>query len=249
MIRISFIAAREGGEIQVERGGAFALPADPSLPWMLPRHERHVALSERLRAMPFRLADLGYHVSTGPLVWNRHKAKLRDTPAKGAVPLIWAECVAADGSGRFAFKAVTRNHKPWFVPGPRDEANIVRHACVLLQRTTALEQARRLIAAELPQAFIDGHGGAVSVENHLNMVRPIPGERPRVAARTIARLLNSEAVDLAFRCINGTPAVSAYEVEATPFPDPAALRPLETLIARNAAAARIEDAIMALYLG
>lgn len=248
MIQVSFITARESGGIQVAQGGAFALPADPSLPWMLPRQERHVTLSGRLRAMPFRLSDLGYQVSTGPLVWNRHKPKLHDAPAKGAVPLIWAECVASDGYGRFEFKAVTRNHKAWFVPGLGDEPNIVRTACVLLQRTTALEQTRRLIAAELPQAFIDAHGGAVSVENHLNMVRPIPGRRPLVRAATIARLLNCEAVDLAFRCINGTPAVSAYELESTPLPDPAALRKLETMMARKAAAAQIEGYIMGLYL-
>ncbi|HYH23593.1 MAG TPA: N-6 DNA methylase [Azospirillum sp.] len=248
-IAVSFLAARETGDVAVTAGGGFSVPADPSGPWLLPRHARQVELAHRLRAMTGRLADIGYEVSTGPLVWNRHKPKLHDRKVRGAVPLIWAECVAADGSGRFAFKAVTRNHKAWFVPGPADEPNIVRTACVLVQRTTALEQARRLIAAELPQGFIDEHGGAVSVENHLNMVKPMRGRTPLISAQALAALLNSEAMDQAFRCINGTPAVSAYEIEATPLPAAEELRTLDRLIARRAGKAAIEKRIWEMYGG
>jgi len=246
-VSVSFLGARETGDVVATPGGGFALPADPSRPWLLPRHARNVDLAHRLRAMPGRLADIGYEVSTGPLVWNRHKAKLHDHKVRGAVPLIWAECVAADGSGRFAFKAVTRNHKAWFVPGPADEPNIVRTACVLVQRTTALEQARRLIAAELPQDFIDEHGGAVSVENHLNMVKPMRGAVPPVSAQAVAALLNSAAMDEAFRCINGTPAVSAYEIEATPLPPVAELKALDRMVARKAGKDAIEKRIWEMY--
>ncbi|HEY0832708.1 MAG TPA: Eco57I restriction-modification methylase domain-containing protein [Azospirillum sp.] len=248
-IAVSFLAARETGDVVATSGGGFAVPADPSGPWLLPRHATQVELAHRLRAMPGRLSDIGYEVSTGPLVWNRHKPKLHDTKVRGAVPLIWAECVASDGSGRFAFKAVTRNHKAWFVPGPADEPNIVRTACVLVQRTTALEQARRLIAAELPQGFIDEHGGAVSVENHLNMVKPMRGRTPLISAQALAALLNSAAMDQAFRCINGTPAVSAYEIEATPLPDAEALKGLDRLLARKAGKAAIEKRIWEMYGG
>ena len=31
--------------------------------------------------MKFRLASYGYGVSTGPLVWNRHKPQFRTQPA------------------------------------------------------------------------------------------------------------------------------------------------------------------------
>lgn len=246
-VRVAFLNAREQGGALVKPGGAYALPADPSRPWTLPRHESHVALARRLSALPHRLADLGYEVSTGPLVWNRHKDKLHDRRVRGAIPVIWAECVASDGSGAFEFKGATRNHKLWFTPGPRDQANVVRRACVLLQRTTALEQARRLIAAELPQSFINEHKGAVSVENHLNMIRPAAGTTPAVRAATIARLLNSEAVDLAFRCINGTPAVSAYEVEATPMPAPADVLRIQERLDSGADDATVEALIWKVY--
>ena len=58
------------------------------------------------------------------------------------------------------------------------------------------------------------------MENHLNMVRPMV-EKPAVSLRVIAAFLNSEVVDAAFRCISGSVAVSATELEALPLPSPA----------------------------
>jgi len=119
--------------------------------------------------MPARLADWGYKVSTGPLVWNRYKPQICDSPGEFTVPLIWAECVT--GNGRFVFRWQKKSHKPFFRFEERDAWLLVRTPCVLLQRTTAKEQARRLIAAEMPDSFISKHG-AVTVENHLNMLIP-----------------------------------------------------------------------------
>ena len=48
----------------------------------------------------------------------------------------------------------------------------VADACILVQRTTAKEQARRLIAAELPSEFVHQHRGVV-VENHLQHGLPL----------------------------------------------------------------------------
>jgi adenine-specific DNA-methyltransferase len=116
-----------------------------------------------------------------------------------------------------------------------------------LQRTTSLEQSRRLVAAELPQAFIDENGGTVTVENHLNMVRPIPGRKPLVSSRVIAALLNSETVDLIFRCINGSTAVSAYELESMPLPSPRECGRLEKIIESGADKTAVENAIKEMY--
>ena len=124
---------------------------------------------------------------------------------------------------------------------------IVTQPCVLLQRTTAKEQARRLIAAELPESFIRCHCG-VLVENHLNMVRAIT-ERPMVPAAVIAALLNSAAVDAAFRCISGSVAVSAFEVEELPIPAPTVMARLVQLVAARASPAKIGAVIAAAYGG
>jgi adenine-specific DNA-methyltransferase len=150
--------------------------------------------------------------------------------------------VSADG--KFAFRAEKRNHAPYFKIERADAWLLVKEACVLVQRTTAKEQARRLIAAELPADFIAQHGGVV-VENHLNMVRPTAS--PAVSPATVATVLNSRIVDQLFRCINGSVAVSAFEMEAIPLPSPAAMRGIEKLVERGACSAEIEVELARLY--
>jgi adenine-specific DNA-methyltransferase len=119
--------------------------------------------------------------------------------------------------------------------------------CVLLQRTTAKEQSRRLIAAALPQDLIAQHGGVV-VENHLNMVRPVNGA-PSVSPAAVAAILNSEIADLAFRCISGSVAVSAFELEALPVPSSSEMSSIERLITVGAKPETIDRRLRAIYLG
>lgn len=213
--------------LRVTDAGDVALPKPVDQPWIMPRTPATLRLAERMRAISSRLADWGYGVSTGPLVWNRYKERLRDKASKGTVPLIWAESVSADGV--FSFRAERRNHSPHFAVREGDGALLVSRPCVLLQRTTAKEQSRRLIAAELPEAFIRENGGAVTIENHLNMVVPIV-ESPSVDTATLATFLNSTAADRAFRCISGTVAVSAYELESMPVPAAWAMQGLSKIL-------------------
>jgi adenine-specific DNA-methyltransferase len=190
--------------------------------------------------MPHRLKDYGYEVSTGPLVWNRHKNQLVAKPVKSTFPLIWAESVTSDGC--FQFRADKKNHSPYFRTREGDDWLVTRKPCVLLQRTTAKEQSRRLIAAVLPAQLIRKHG-AVVIENHLNMIRPTT-ESPAIPATTLAAFLNSAIVDRAFRCISGSVAVSAYELENLPLPPPAELK---RLIGRRPSRDAVEKACLLLY--
>ena len=151
--------------------GDLGLPSSASQPWLAPREPRHSALIAAAEAMPARLSDWGYSVSTDPLVWNRYKDQMRLRPSRGAHPLIWAEAVSADG--RFAFRVEKRNHAPYFKIERGDAWLLVEEACVLVQRTTAKEQARRLIAGELPADFIAQRGRVVG-DKPVSMVRPRP---------------------------------------------------------------------------
>lgn len=219
------------GTVSVPRGGA---------PWLVPRQPDDARFVERLLAMPVRLADLGYEISTGPLVWNRHKPQFRSQPERGAYPVIWSESVSSAG---FAFSAKRRNHAP-FIAIEAAPHLITKKTCVLLQRTTAKEQGRRLVCATIPQSFIDQHDGVV-VENHLNIIYA-PGQ-PRVSPHTVACLLNTLAVDRAFRCISGSVAVSAYELEALPLPSMQAILGLERLLEEGASNAVIEAHVSSCY--
>ena len=242
--KVHFISARPDGSIKRTTAGSFNLPDNPHGPWLMPRTQAQSALMRRMDRLRCRLADYGYTVSTGPLVWNRHKPSLRDRPGRGRYPLVWAESVRAEGV--FEFRAEKRNHKPWFEPKANEQWVVTDFPCVLLQRTTAKEQSRRLIAAELPAAFIEEHG-AVVVENHLNMIKPLNGA-PRVAPAALAVLLNSDVVDQVFRCINGSVAVSAYELEALPLPPPDDVKEIERLMKRRASREMLECAVERLYV-
>ena len=241
--KVGFLSQYQNGRIKRKSAGSFSLPKDSRQPWLMPRSPAHCELVRKADELPYRLADYGYKVSTGPLVWNRHKRSLRNRPAKGRYPLVWAESVRT--GGEFSFRAEKRNHQPYFEPSEDEQWVVTEFPCVLIQRTTAKEQSRRLIAAELPADFIRKHG-AVVVENHLNMIKPLNGE-PKVAPATLAALLNSNIVDQVFRCINGSVAVSAYELGALPLPPPESMEEIEKLVSAQAERQQLESAVERLY--
>lgn len=232
-----------GSTERVTEVGRVELAPDSEVPWVLPRTAADADLLQRVQAMPHRLVDYGLSVSTGPLVWNRHKDQLRSRLGRGCYPLIWAESVLPDG--RFEFRSRRRNHEPYFEPRATQAGLVLRNPAILLQRTTAKEQSRRLIAAVLPQSFLDEFGGAV-VENHVNVVRP-SGVRARVPLEAVAALLNSHIVDTIFRCTSGTVAVSAYELESIPVPPPEVMHQLHALLLGGSAPAVIESFIRRSY--
>ena len=206
--------------LQTEGAGELRLPADPSSPWVIARDPDDATLVAAMQSMPTRLADWGFKVSTGPLVWNRAAkiGRLHDDAGEGRYPIVWSEAVGSDG--RFVLRYAQRAHKAFYEAKEqtkgRGDANLVRSPCLLLQRTTAKEQRRRLIGALMPASLIKAHG-AVAVENHLNMVRPTC-DRPAVSLKSLAAFFASGVADRAIRCINGSVALSASELEAMPLP-------------------------------
>lgn len=228
--------------VRVDEVGRLPLKVSDA-PWLLPRDRSQAKILPRLLSMPNRLPDYGYRVSTGPLVWNRHKLQLREHKSGRRVfPLVWAESVTSDG--RFRFSATRRNHVPWIQIGNDQGFLLVREPCVLIQRTTSKEQDRRLIAAVMPLEFLASHRGAV-VENHLNMAWGItPGP---ILPETVCALLNSRAADRAYRCISGSVAVSAYELEALPLPDKQQMLALQRLVVGGASREMIERAVERMY--
>jgi adenine-specific DNA-methyltransferase len=236
-----FTGPRHG--IQLDPLGKVAIGTNTHAPWVLPRSRDQLALVRELGRMKARLTDYGYRVATGQLVWNRHKPQFRDRSGVDCYPVLWAECIQPDGT--FEFRAQKRNHQPYIHVEPDQQFLVNQEPCVLVQRTTSKEQVRRLVAATIPNSFIVDHPGYV-VENHVNMLLPI-SIRPAVPLSVIARVLNSDIVDRAFRCISGSVAVSAYELESLPLPDVAELRRRVSFSRMNPSSASFEQAIRSLY--
>ncbi len=211
-------------------GAAWRVRLDGSGPWLIPRRREDAELLQAAVASGTSLKTYGYSVHTGPLVWNRHRDQLLTKPKSGAVPLVWADAVQ---SNEWIDPARTRRQERW-ITLRRQQGHLVQEGpAVLVKRTTAKEQARRIVAApmDLP---------AVVVENHLNVVRA--AGHARVPPDVLCRLLNSEPVDRLFRCLSGTVAVSASELAALPLPPVDALRDVS-------GAQRPDEVVTRAYLG
>ena len=196
--------------------GSVSVPHRGDLPWMLPRDPADRRLIEAAEQMPYRLADYGWSVSTGPLVWNRAKSWLASVPSENSVKVIWA----ADFDGGFLHQDQTRDGMRYVVlPDGRARTMALDRPAVLVQRTTAVEQRRRIVTATLSDEDLATWGGRVVVENHVNVMTcsdPSTALNPRL----LVTLLRSRALDRAYRCLSGSVAVSAYELATLPMPGP-----------------------------
>jgi adenine-specific DNA-methyltransferase len=158
-------------------------------------------------------------------------------------PIVWAESLKVNGS--FVLSSEKKNHKRYFRFRRGDEWLITTTTCILLQRTTAKEQEKRLIAAVLPSNILKKHKG-VAVENHINMIIPIHAA-PAIDIGTLNFFLNSKAANNAFRSMSGSVAISAYELESFPLPDPDQLQILKIAIQRNVSNDEKEAACLQIY--
>lgn len=208
------------GRLTSEGTGKGRLPATPDRPWLLPRQPEDLPLVRAARKMPKRLADYGWSVSTGPLVWNRRKEQLSAKPSRASVKIIWA----GDLDGGQLHQDPNRDKLRYLHLAEGDERVLVlARPAVLVQRTTAPEQPRRLLAATLDSATLAQWGGRVSVENHVNVLTN-PESDGLLTPRLLTALLDSDALDRLYRCLTGSVAISAYELAALPLPGPKALR-------------------------
>jgi adenine-specific DNA-methyltransferase len=198
--------------------GEGRIPKDSAQPWLLPRRADDMPLIDSAAAMRMRLADHGWSVSTGPLVWNRHRAQLSKNPRQDSVKVVWASDL--DG-GRLHQDEARDELRHCTIRNEREAKILVLDsAAVLVQRTTAPEQPRRLLAAELDRSDLARWGGRVVVENHVNVLRCARADSS-LTPRVLVALLDSSAVDRLYRCLTGSVAVSAYELAALPMPDAA----------------------------
>ncbi len=192
-------------------------------PWLIARCDQDAELIRAALSHGHRLSHYGYEVHTGPLVWNRHRSQLRQRAGRYGVPIIWSDAVRADE----VVDPSVSNREQRFLAVDGMQHLLLDSPAVVVKRTTAKEQPRRLVAAPFvnPPAV---------VENHLNIVSAGPVE-PKVPAEILSALLNSEPVDQLFRCISGSVAVSASELAALPLPAPDALEGLLEAEDRDAA--------------
>lgn len=209
----------------VERIGSFKIN-DGTMPWVIAREPAEADLVNKIKKVTTTLDEYGYKVSTGQLVWNRLKDQIAGSHSKGSKPIIWAEAIMADG--KFTFDYHYRKKLKYISVSDKQDFLVCKKAAVLVQRTTAKEQNRRLQACVLPQSFVEKWNGVV-VENHVNIVHSVT-DRPKISLEALTLILNSQIVDRVFRCLSGSVAVSASELHALPLPPIAKVKEIEKLI-------------------
>jgi adenine-specific DNA-methyltransferase len=105
---------------------------------------------------------------------------------------------------------------------------LLEDPAVLVQRTTAPEQQRRVVCVELSPEALQDWGGSVVVENHVNVIRPVC-RTSLLSCAALTAVLSTATIDRLTRCISGSVALSAYELESLPLPDAGTLAAWETL--------------------
>lgn len=208
-------------------------------PWLLPREAVDATVAAAAAKMPLTLAQAGWHASTGPLVWNRRKDDLHARPGKNRATILWGADVD-EGTVR---RDRSRDSMRYLELSVRSDETVMvlDEPAVLVQRTTAPEQPRRLVAAELTTDDLDRFNGRVVVENHVNVLRPTT-PLPLLSRSTLTKVLQSKTFDRLVRCISGSVAISSYELGALPMPSAKILATWETLDGED-----LERAIIAAY--
>lgn len=190
-------------------------------PWVLPRRSDDAPVAAAASAMTESIASFGWRASTGPLVWNRRSADLYPAWGPSRSHVIWA----ADLDGGVLHRDPARDSMRYMALTAASDPKVMvlDEPAVLVQRTTAPEQTRRLVAALLDDQALKARHGRVTVENHVNVLRPTAAD-PVLTNEAMARLLATKALDRVVRCISGSVALSAYELESIPLPDPDVVR-------------------------
>ncbi len=224
-----------GSQRGAELVGSADVPKDGSL-WVLPRAKSDVPLLQLFTNKKHTFESYGYETGTGLFVPHRDKRKTlaRKGRRRRAFPLVWSTDISR--SGELGFEK--NSHKKRFVVMPEaDDEVVIRVPSVALQRTTAKDDARRLVAVPIAERFVAKYGGYIG-ENHVVFL--LKTDHAVCEIGVLAKILRSHVVDRLFRCMSGSVAVSTSELAELPLPDPQVV---------NAALERGENVELAIAAG
>jgi len=169
---------------------------------------------ETMDALPKRFRQLGFEISTGPVVTFRSTELLRYEREEDTAPLLWMHNVRP-----FITQFPQKNGKPSHIEVSKASKRLLVPAktYILLKRFTAKEEKRRLVAGiVMPQ---DSYSPWLGLENHLNYVYRKDEVLTESEAFGLAAFFNSALVDRYFRAISGNTQVNATEIRVMPVPD------------------------------
>ena len=153
------------------------------------------------------LKEHGLSFTTGKIQWDLYKSVLGDSPISTATRLIWAENVQ-----RYCYLEARKRSDRIYINAPLEKYQPLTHDTIIVQRVTAVEQPRRIIAHLFSP---DSFGYPIQAENHTSYLE----KAKDIHLKFVLGILNSKFIDFIFRHLNSNTQVSAGELNALPFPD------------------------------
>ena len=149
----------------------------------------------------------GPSFTTGKIQWDLYKSVLGNVPTPIATRLIWAENVQ-----RYCYSDARNRADRIYINARLERCESISHDTIVVQRTTAVEQNRRIIAHLFsPESF----GFPIQAENNTSYLVKVEDTH----LKFVLGILNSKLMDFIFRHINSNTHVSAGELNSLPFPD------------------------------
>ncbi len=190
------------------------LPHDSEYVLRLVPDETNARIAKALQDLPYTLADLGVIVSTGRVVSFRARERLRAIAGADDIPLVFPRHFAKG----FVCWPSTSGTKPNALAKSKeyDDLLLPKGWYVLVNRFTAKEESRRVVAALFDPARIDSE--RVAFDNKLNVLHRQNAGLSEGLAKGLAAFLNSTAVDVYFRQFSGHTQVNAADLRSLYFP-------------------------------
>lgn len=142
------------------------------------------------------MASLGYEAITGSTVWNQHKDKLVNIEDESTVPLLYARNIVDGG-----IELASDVRRPQFIRNGR----YMTGEAIVVNRIIGGVGKGVIKAGLIPAGF------RFAAENHLNVIRPIPGANQKVSIRELFNLITEPDIVVKARALTGNTQLSATE--------------------------------------
>jgi adenine-specific DNA-methyltransferase len=170
--------------------------------------------------------DLGFEISTGPVVDFRVKEKLQYE--MGEIPLLYAVHIR---NRKISWPVVSKKPNAILLDKyEKEKICFKRGYYILLKRFTSKEEKHRIQATLLTPD--DLHSDCFTVENHLNIIHNNKYGLDKELAYSLVEYLNSDYCDNIFRMFSGHTQINATDLRNMKYPDIETMKKLELLIGR-----------------
>lgn len=170
---------------------------------------------DRLKSLPYSLAEIGIEASTGRVVDFRCEENLRWDKENRCVPLLYPAHFSAgflewpkDTIKKPNYFAMTENTSKFLMPGDG--------YYTVIKRFSPKEEVRRIVTAIYDPTRIAAE--YVAFENHLNVLHASGDGLSEKLAKGLAVFLSSTLVDIYFRHFSGHTQVNATDLQMLRYP-------------------------------